>query len=176
MWPWEHAVLGYLVYAVLSIAYRRRPLSTREAVVLVLGTQIPDLIDKPLAWSFSVLPNGRALGHSLLLWIVVAVLVVYVADRLDRLEYAPAFLVGYLLHILSDALLEVLAGEIAMVTFLLWPILPSPPDPVVPSVVVRFSTLELDDIVRALLVSLSGVLAHVLLTVLPWHAVQKEQG
>ena len=34
-------------------------------LALAIGTQLPDLIDKPLTYQFAVLPSGRSLGHSL---------------------------------------------------------------------------------------------------------------
>jgi membrane-bound metal-dependent hydrolase YbcI (DUF457 family) len=175
MWPWEHAVVGYLVYAMLVIAYRRRPLSTSEAVIVVLGSLLPDLVDKPLAWTFAVLPSGRSLGHSLLTWLAVAGLVVYLGYRLDRCEYVPAFLVGYLLHILADGLLAVPRFGVGVLTFLLWPLLPPQPDPFVSSLVGEFSAFDIRDGIRAVGLCVAGILAHLILGALPWHTIQPEQ-
>ena len=64
MWPWEHAAVAYLCWAALD---RRAARSEGAAVVAVLvGSQFPDLIDKPLSWVFQVLPTGQSLAHSLL--------------------------------------------------------------------------------------------------------------
>jgi len=72
MWPWGHAAVGYLAY---SLGYRAsdRRLTGAAVIALGVGTQFPDLIDKPLGWTFGVLPGGRTLAHSLLTVAVVAV-------------------------------------------------------------------------------------------------------
>ncbi|PSQ27664.1 hypothetical protein BRD03_05435 [Halobacteriales archaeon QS_9_68_17] len=64
MWPWGHLAVGYLLYAASSRRQRARPPDGAETILIAFGTQFPDLGDKPLAWTVSVLPNGRSLAHS----------------------------------------------------------------------------------------------------------------
>jgi hypothetical protein len=98
-------------------------------VLLAIGTQFPDLIDKPLAWSIGVLPTGRTLGHSLL----VAVPISIAASRLLPTGQGAAFTIGYGSHLAADALWPVVEGQVGFLAFLLWPVLPSPTYEVAPS-------------------------------------------
>jgi len=126
MWPWEHLAVGYLT---LSVLWRARGLAvdSRLACALAVGTQFPDLVDKPLAWQFGILPAPRTLTHSLFVAVPLSVLVVVVATRRQR-SGGVAFVVGYLTHLLGDALPLLLAGYHRHLAFLLWPVLPLPPD------------------------------------------------
>lgn len=118
MWPWGHLAAGYLVYRL-----GRRPLDGLAAIALAFGTQIPDLIDKPFAWTIPLLPNGRSLSHSLLLIPPLLALVAYLADGRRR-RVAIALLSGYLVHLATDALYPLLEGEFHYVGFLGWPVIP----------------------------------------------------
>lgn len=95
-------------------------------MLLLLGTQLPDLIDKPLAWTLPVLPSGRSLGHSLLL-LVPLVLIVAVVVRNRDTEWAIALAVGALSHTIVDVLPAMIRGEPVYTTSLVWPLLPPPP-------------------------------------------------
>jgi len=127
MWPWGHAAVGYLLYAA-SVRRRsgRRP--TGSAVIwLALGTQAPDLVDKPLAWTAGVLPTGRSLAHALPIVVPLLAIAYAVAGRRGRGEWAFAFCLGYLAHVLADALPSLAWGDPAYARFLLWPLLSLPP-------------------------------------------------
>ena len=148
MWPWAHAAVGYLLY----IAYARRrgrPLRGLPVLATVIGTQAPDLLDKPLSWTVAVLPAGRSLGHSLLFVVVVAGLCWYaVAVRLDRPVVALGGVFGYLSHLFADGLGAVLAGQWADLSYLGWPLLPLPAYDTEPSfaahlLAFEFSTLTI---------------------------------
>ena len=57
MWPWGHLAVAYLCY-VLSIKLRGDGEQTLLTLVAVaVGSQFPDLIDKPFAWSVAILPR-----------------------------------------------------------------------------------------------------------------------
>jgi len=123
MWPWGHLAAGYLVYSVVvHLGYRRRP-DSRGTVALAFGTQFPDLVDKPLAWSFGLIPNGRSLAHSLLTGVLVVVLDL-LFRRYDARSLAPAFGIGYLVHLFTDAIYPLMAGEYDRLGFLAWPLVP----------------------------------------------------
>jgi membrane-bound metal-dependent hydrolase YbcI (DUF457 family) len=144
MWPWTHAAVGYLLY----IAYARRlgrPLRGLPVLAAVLGTQAPDLLDKPLAWTVAVLPAGRSLGHSLLFGAVVAGLCwSVVAVRLDRPAVALGGVFGYLSHLFADGLGAVLAGRWADLAYLGWPLLPLPAYDTEPSFAAHLLAFEFD--------------------------------
>lgn len=122
--PWGHLAVGYLLYS-LGVRLRHRvPPEGPAVIALVVGTQLPDLVDKPLAWTFGVLPSGRSLGHSLLFVVLLGAVVWNVGRRYDRRPAAVAFLIGHLSHVVVDVLPAVRAGQWEIVGALLWPLLP----------------------------------------------------
>lgn len=128
MWPWEHAAIGYIAYSLLCRLRGEVP-SDGAVIALLVGTQLPDLIDKPLAWEFGLLPSGRTLAHSLLFAVPVCLVVYLVARRSDRRQVGVAFGLGYLLHLPADVLAQPLYGAPLSLNFLLWPALPVAPSP-----------------------------------------------
>jgi len=120
MWPLGHAAIAYLCYTLLSRTRENRPPGEIAAVVLLFGSQFPDLVDKPLAWYLGVLPTGRTLAHSFVLIGPLVVVVYLLAARYSRAEYAIAFSVGAVSHILIDALPALWGGTDP--GFLLWPL------------------------------------------------------
>jgi membrane-bound metal-dependent hydrolase YbcI (DUF457 family) len=120
MWPWGHLAAGYLLYRGLD---RTRVPDAMPVLALALGTQLPDLIDKPLAWTIPLLPNGRSFGHSLVIAFPILVGLLLLTDgRRRRLVIALA--TGYLTHLGTDALYPALDGNWYYVGFLGWPIVP----------------------------------------------------
>ncbi|QKY20478.1 metal-dependent hydrolase [Halolamina sp. CBA1230] len=127
MLPWGHAAVGYLGYRLYTFLRHRRPPAGSTVLALAIGTQFPDLIDKPLSWTFGVLPSGRSLGHSLLVFAVVAAVLFAVArDRSARTQTALfAFGFGWVSHMFSDGY-TVLLGRDTCVNYLLWPLAACP--------------------------------------------------
>lgn len=126
MWPWAHAALGYLCYTFyLRVRFDEQPVGL-PVVALGVGTQLPDLIDKTLAWYVGALPYGRSLSHSLLTGGVI-MLTIVVLFRLRNAEASgTAFAVGYLSHFLGDAFGILVERSWADLAFLVWPVLPIP--------------------------------------------------
>jgi hypothetical protein len=132
MWPWEHAAIGYLVYSLSCRALGRRP-GQLATVAVLLGTQFPDLVDKPLGWGIGLLPSGQSLAHSLLVAVPVSAVVLVVAAVWDRRHgptrprttVAAAFAVGYLSHLPGDVVYSALLGRGLNTDFLLWPLVPA---------------------------------------------------
>ena len=147
MWPWGHAAVGYLLYSLYSRRRYRRGPSNVAAILLGFGTQFPDLVDKPLAWTLAVLPTGRSLGHSLLTALLVVGVARVVARRYGRSEYAVAFGIGYLSHLAADALYPLLNGEFVNLSYLVWPLLPLPVYDTDRSILGHFLSLELEPFV-----------------------------
>jgi hypothetical protein len=119
--PWGHAAVGYLSYTAVRYARERRvPTEWALIAALAVGTQFPDLMDKPLAWELGVLPTGRSLGHTLLLFVpVVAALW---AALPERRRPVAAFAVGWVSHLFADSYTALLGGDLAGAGYLLWPL------------------------------------------------------
>ena len=124
MLPWGHLAVGYLCLSLAVRARYRVPPAGPAAIAVAIGTQLPDLVDKPLAWRFGVIPSGRSLAHSLLFLAVLAAVAWALAARSDRRLEASAFVGAYLSHVLADVFPAALAGEWAKLGSLLWPITP----------------------------------------------------
>lgn len=127
MWPWEHLAFGYLLYSLSAHLRYRRPPSDGPVLVLALGTQIPDIIDKPLAWGFQVLPHGYSLAHSLLFAVPLLGGVVALLCQFGDGEYGIGLAIGYLSHLLGDVLYGLFTGGTLSVSFLFWPLISRPP-------------------------------------------------
>lgn len=127
MWPWGHLAVGYLLYAGFTRWRFDRSPQGGATLALALGTQFPDLVDKPLAWTFHLIPSGRSLAHSLLTATLVCVFVWLYARRRGRSIVGTAFAIGYVSHLFADALSPVLDGNYRYVSYLGWPVIDQPP-------------------------------------------------
>ena len=163
MWPWGHLAAGYLVYTAYTRLHTGDPPADVPALVALLGTQLPDLVDKPLAWSLAVLPTGRSLGHSLVVGAVVLPVAWALAAHRDARPLAAALSVGWLSHLLGDALYPFVNGEFAHVAFLAWPLLPLPAYEVEASFAAHLALLSPSP-------TLAFELALVALASFAWHA------
>lgn len=147
MWPWGHLAVGYLLYSIwIHLRKRQRP-NGRGTVALAFGTQFPDLVDKPLAWTFGILPNGRSLTHSLFVATFVIVVLSVLLRRRNEAAVAAAFSIGYLSHLFGDALYPFLGGNYYAVGFLAWPVLPAVEYSTEPSFGAHLRTLTLESFV-----------------------------
>jgi hypothetical protein len=121
MLPWEHLAVGYLLYSAWSHLREGRRPSGRLVVAVAVATQLPDLVDKPLAWEFGLLPGGQTLGHSIAFALPA---VAFVFGAFGR-RSAVAFGIGYLSHLAGDVMYPVVLGGSPRVSFLLWPFVES---------------------------------------------------
>jgi hypothetical protein len=128
MWPWEHLAVGYVVCSCYFRLRGCRP-DAAAALAVAFGTQFPDLVDKPLAWVFGLLPGGVSLAHSVLVAPVVAGVVVLAARRRARGPAGEAFALGYLSHLPADLLYPLLVGGSPVPRAFLWPLVVVPDDP-----------------------------------------------
>ncbi|SDQ29590.1 metal-dependent hydrolase [Natronobacterium texcoconense] len=126
MWPWGHLAVGYLLYTAYTHRRFDRPPLAAPAIALAVGSQFPDLVDKPLAWTVSVLPGGRTLGHSLLFAAILVPTVYLLAARLERRDVGIAFVIGHLSHLSADIPPSALTGDLSGTEFLLWPFVAAP--------------------------------------------------
>lgn len=126
MWPLGHAAAGYILYTLSTYSRFGRGPGDIPTLLVLFGTQFPDLIDKPGSWYFGVLPTGRSFAHSLLLLVPLSVLLYLLARRYRRGEYGIAFAIGALSHALFDVAPALWTDGLS-VNFLLWPVLPVQP-------------------------------------------------
>ena len=126
MWPWEHLAFAYVLYSLYSNVIRRKSPSGREAIAVVIGSQLPDIVDKPLAWTFAVTETGYSIGHSIFVAPVVCLLAYALASRRGERVLAGAFSIAYLSHLVADVINPWLMGRSLEPRVVLWPIA-SPP-------------------------------------------------
>ena len=122
MWPWEHAIVGYVAYSLFCHLYYRDSPGGLEATAVVFASVLPDLIDKPLAWEFGVFESGYALGHSIFFAVPLAIVVGLLARWRGRPRAGLAFGVGYLLHLPADVYYPPLRGGSPAYDIVLWPV------------------------------------------------------
>jgi hypothetical protein len=130
--PLGHAALAYLLYTSHVFSRTRRRPQYLALVPLAIGSQFPDLVDKPLAY-LGVLTYGRSLAHSVFTFVLVSGVVWWGATTLrtrwpdtswqGRLRgLTPvAFASGYLSHLLGDLYGPAAAGS-TDVRFVLYPV------------------------------------------------------
>lgn len=122
MWPWGHLAFGYLLYSVAWRATFRDAPTAGPTLVLAFATQLPDLVDKPLSWTFGVFETGYGAGHSVFVAVPVVAAAAVLAHRTDRERYGLAFCVGYLAHLAGDVLLESALAREPSFDLVLWPV------------------------------------------------------
>lgn len=129
MIPTDHALVAVLpVVAVGLLRSRRLPASGVILVALFAGL-LPDLVDKPLAWTFGVVPSGRMVLHSVVVAVPIVAAVVLVSYRRERLVHGMAFAWGYLTHLVGDFHpVLVLGAEYYYYPNLFWPLMAANPD------------------------------------------------
>ena len=88
---------------------------------VMLGTVLPDLIDKPL-WLLGLAGASRGLGHSIVLWSVLAIVALIPGAGRN-------IALGAWTHLVADALDDLLTGVFATGTvatgWALWPMEPT---------------------------------------------------
>ena len=156
MWPWGHLAVGYLSYTAFVHLWERRSPTDSAAIALAVGTQFPDLVDKPLAWTFGVIPNGRSLAHSLFTAVLVIAVLEVLLRRRGYGRVATGFAVGYLSHLFGDAIYPALSGDLYLIGFLAWPVVAPIEYSTEPSFVAHLQELTLDSQVATEL-ALGGV-------------------
>ena len=129
MYPAGHFLLAAVPLTVHTVVRWRHLPSGPMVLLLLVATQLPDVIDKPLAWTFAILPSGRMLAHSLVVSLPVLFIVVLLATRRGYGRYAVVFSAGYLSHIAGDFYPVVRLGtDYYFFPNLFWPLLPANPD------------------------------------------------
>jgi hypothetical protein len=130
MFPWGHAAVGYLLYAAVVRSRGKGIPLGGPVLFLAIGTQFPDIIDKPFGWyfEFGLIPTGRSFFHSLFITTGLVLVGVLLTRHYGRDELGIAFAVGYLSHLAADGLYSALAGEWSNLAYLAWPLVEQPPE------------------------------------------------
>ena len=121
MLPWEHAAIAYVLYSGYSRVRYGRPPDGWAVLVVLFASQLPDLIDKPLAWQFGLLPSGRSLAHSIFVGVPLSAAAIHLARKRGRPEQGSAFAIGYLSHLATDAV-PLYPGASPNFGSILWPL------------------------------------------------------
>ncbi|PGF15183.1 metal-dependent hydrolase [Natrinema sp. CBA1119] len=127
MWPWEHLAFAYVLYSLTRNVLSRTAPSTQETIAVAVGSQFPDLLDKPLAWTFGVMETGYAVGHSIFAAPFIILVAYAVAARRGDRILAGAFAFAHLSHPVADLLNRILSGRAVDLRIVLWPIESPPP-------------------------------------------------
>lgn len=127
MWPWGHLAVGYLLYSPAVRLGTGRPPDAPAVALLVVGTQLPDVVDKSLAWVFHVVPHGYAVGHSVFVAVPVGLAAVLVAAYRGRLAAGLAGAVGWWSHLAGDVLVGLATENPYALARVLWPVATLPP-------------------------------------------------
>jgi len=128
MWPWTHALFGYACYSLaVRTGFRRRP-TDAPALLAVFAAVLPDLVDKPLAWTFGVVGSGYGPAHSLLVGVPAAAAFGAWLWQRGRHEAGLGFLVGYASHLVGDLLFQLWDEGELVFSVVLWPLGPASPD------------------------------------------------
>lgn len=130
MLPWGHAAVGYLLYALLVRSRSKGVPLGGPVLALAIGTQFPDIIDKPFGWyfEFGLIPTGRSFFHSVFIATGIVLVIALLTRRFGRSELGVAFTVGYLSHLASDGLYSALAGDWSELAYLVWPLIEQSPE------------------------------------------------
>lgn len=127
--PLAHFLVAFLPLAAYCFArYGRLP---RGGLVLLLlfATLLPDLIDKPLAWAFGVIPSGRMLAHSLVIAVPIVTAIAYVAYRRGYGVLGIVFAFGYFSHLVGDHYSVLYLGrDYYFFPNMFWPLMSANPD------------------------------------------------
>jgi membrane-bound metal-dependent hydrolase YbcI (DUF457 family) len=129
MRPFEHFLFAMVPVGVYTWIRTGRPPTGYTVVLVLTGALLPDIIDKPLAWTFGVLPSGRMFAHSLVISGPILVAGYLYATRRGRGRDAAVFAVAYFSHLVGDFHPILRQGtDYYFFPNLFWPLLPANPD------------------------------------------------
>lgn len=94
MFPLFHIAIPLLVFEIPKI---NKNVKVNRAV-LIIGSMIPDLIDKPIL--FLSLGSGRDISHTLLFWTISSILLYLITKR--NLPISLSYAMGTGFHLLLD--------------------------------------------------------------------------
>ena len=132
MFPLEHLLVAAAPVVGYVLVVDRRVPTPRLLAVVFVGSQFPDLVDKPLAHTVGLLPTGRVFMHSLPFALPLSALVLAYAQQTGRRRLGGAFVFAYFSHLLADHYQTLLAQPPRIPSNLLWPLVPAARKPLIP--------------------------------------------
>lgn len=132
MRPVEHFIIAFLPAVAIVVLVDRHLPSLRFVGVVFVGSQFPDLVDKPLAHYFGVIPSGRVFMHSLPIALPFLLLVLWYGWWTQQSRLSVVFIGAHLSHLLADNYHALRGPPPSIPTDLLWPITDAAPRPAVP--------------------------------------------
>lgn len=126
MLPPVHPGVAYLLYAPIVWRVDDGPPTRPAMLALVIGAVLPDLVDLPLYY-FGSAPSTRTVAHSVLVAVGSSGLILLASRWLpvpDRV--GTAFAVGYLSHLLADAVWPLVLWIPSELRYLGWPLTQQP--------------------------------------------------
>lgn len=133
MFPHQHFIVAIVPVVAYIIVFDRRFPTIHLMGIVFLGSQFPDLVDKPLAHQFVMLPSGRVFMHSIPIVLPFLLVLGVYGWKTNRLRLSMAFAFAHLSHVFTDHLSALLSPNPQLPPELLWPILPPTASPVIPS-------------------------------------------
>jgi len=122
MLPIEHFIVAALPLGAYILLRDRQLPTPRVTALIFVGSQFPDLVDKPLAHQFGLIPSGRVFLHSLPIAVSFLAFVLYYGWRTERPRLSGVFAVAHLSHLLADNYQPLLDSPPTVSPDLLWPL------------------------------------------------------
>ena len=126
MLPHEHFIVAFVPVFAYVVLRDRQLISLQLTAIVFIGSQFPDLVDKPLAHQFGLIPSGRVFMHSLPIAIPFLLIVAVYGWKTDRNPLSGAFIFAYLSHLVADHYTSLFGPDPHIPAELLWPLLSVP--------------------------------------------------
>lgn len=126
MFPPVHPGVAYLLYTAYTRLVDSEPPGGLATLALVMGALFSDLVDLPL-YHLVGAPSTRTVAHSLLVGVGLSGLVLLAISQLSvDNRVGVVFAVGYLSHLLADAVWPLVLWIPEELRYLGWPITQQP--------------------------------------------------
>lgn len=132
MLPIKHFIVAGIPLVAYTLLRDRQLPTPRVTALIFVGSQLPDLVDKPLAHQFGLLPSGRVGMHSLPIAVPLLALGMYYGWRTARLRLTGVFAAAHLVHLFGDNYKPLLDSPPTVSSDLIWPLAKPITRPAVP--------------------------------------------
>lgn len=133
MFPIEHFFVAFFPVLMYVLVIDRRLPRVRLAAVAFIGSQFPDLVDKPLAYQFGLIPSGRVFVHSLPIALPFLIGIIIYGWKTERNRLSVGFAFAYVSHLVADNYGPLFGPHPRIRPDLLWPFADPVSRPDVPS-------------------------------------------
>jgi len=133
MFPVEHFLVALFPVSMYALVCDRRLPGVRLATIAFIGSQLPDLVDKPLAYQFGLIPSGRVFMHSLPIALPFLLGTMIYGWKTERNRLSVGFSFAYLSHLVADNYRPLFGPNPRIRSDLLWPFADPVSRPDVPS-------------------------------------------